>query len=154
MLLLNLHLRVLADVQSPIIEPTQVQEDVQSPIIEPAPIQEDVQGQIFESAQVHQDAQSPNFDDEFNFVANEETFASGSSSARPPPEHDVASINLAKILAFQDSIPQLRGKGICIGSGQGGDEESQHTISELRQEILILKQESIEKDLLIGKLDM
>ncbi|CAH1434146.1 unnamed protein product [Lactuca virosa] len=63
-------------------------------------------------------------------------------------------IKLAKILAFQDSIPQSRGKGICIGSGQGDDEDSQHTISELRQKILILKQDSIEKDLLIGKLDV
>ncbi|CAH1423723.1 unnamed protein product [Lactuca virosa] len=133
-----------------IVEPAQVQEDVQIPIIEPAPVQEDVQGQIAESAQVHQDAQSPNFNDNFNFIVNEETYASGSSSAPPPPEHDDVSIKPAKILAFQDSIPQLIGKGIYIGYGQGVDEESQHTISELRQEILILKQESIEKDLLIG----
>ena len=85
-------------------------------------------------------------------IANKETFASGSSSAPPPPEHDVASIKLAKILSFQDSIPLSRGKGICIGSEQGGDEDLQHTISELKQEILILKQDSIEKDLLIEKL--
>nr|KAJ0215336.1 hypothetical protein LSAT_V11C300138450 [Lactuca sativa] len=85
---------------------------------------------------------------------NEEVFASGSSYAPPPPEHDVASIKLAKLLAFQDFIPQSRGKGIYIGSEQGGHEDSQQTISELRQEILILKQESIEKGLLIGKLDV
>nr|KAJ0215764.1 hypothetical protein LSAT_V11C300123010 [Lactuca sativa] len=118
------------------------------------PVQENVQGPIAETTQIHQDAHSPNFDEDFNFVANVESFASGSSSAPPPPEHDVASIKLAKALAFQDSIPQSRGKGICIGTGQGGDEDSQHTISELRQEILILKQESIKKDMLIGKLDV
>ncbi|CAH1430711.1 unnamed protein product [Lactuca virosa] len=84
----------------------------------------------------------------------QETFSSESSSAPPPPEHDVASIKLAKLLDFQDSIPQSRGKGIYIGSEQRGDEDSQQTISELRQEILILKQESIEKDSLIGKLDV
>nr|KAJ0224004.1 hypothetical protein LSAT_V11C200061700 [Lactuca sativa] len=64
------------------------------------------------ASMVHQDVQSPNFDDNFNFVANEETFAPGSSSAPSPPEHDVASIKLAKILSFQDSIPQCRGKSI------------------------------------------
>ncbi|CAH1439995.1 unnamed protein product [Lactuca virosa] len=87
-------------------------------------------------------------------MANEEAFASGSSSAPPPPEHDVASVKLAKLLAFQDSISQSKGKGICIGSRQGGDEDSHQTISELKQEIMFLKQESIEKDLLIGSLDV
>ncbi|CAH1444120.1 unnamed protein product [Lactuca virosa] len=58
----------------------------------------------------------------------------------PPPEHDVASVKLAKLLGFQDSIPQSRGKGISIGSGHIGDEDSQQTIFELIQEIVLLKQ--------------
>lgn len=65
------------------------------------------------------------FDEEFDFLVNEETLASGSSSAPPPPEHDPASAKLAKLLAFQDSIPQSRGKGITIGSGHRGDVDSQ-----------------------------
>ncbi|CAH1448107.1 unnamed protein product [Lactuca virosa] len=87
-------------------------------------------------------------------MTNEEAFASGSSSAPPPPEHDVASVKLDKLLAFQYSISQSKGKGISIGSRKGGDEDSHHTISELKQEIMFLKQESIEKDLLIGSLDV
>ncbi|CAH1426461.1 unnamed protein product [Lactuca virosa] len=55
-------------------------------------------------------------------MANEETFVSGSSSAPPPPEHDVVSVKLAKLLAFQDSISQSKGKGISIGSRKGGTE--------------------------------
>nr|KAJ0215083.1 hypothetical protein LSAT_V11C300154060 [Lactuca sativa] len=104
------------NVQSVIIEPTQVHENVQILIIEPTHVQEDVQGPIAQSSQ--------------------ETFASGSSSAPPPPEHDVASIKLAKILAFQDSIPLSRGKGICIGSEQGGsaNREVDVRLSELEQE--------------------
>ncbi|CAH1446738.1 unnamed protein product [Lactuca virosa] len=133
-------------------ETAQVIQDVQTPIVESAQVHEDVQSPTVEPAQVDEDDQSPTFVEDF-FV-NEETFASGSSSAPPSPEHDVASIMLAKLLAFQDSIPRSRGKGIHIGSGQRGDEDSQQTIFELRQEILILKQESIEKDLLIGKLDV
>ncbi|CAH1437021.1 unnamed protein product [Lactuca virosa] len=105
-----------------------------------------------EPAQVNQYDQSPIFDKDF--LANEETFSSGSSSAPPPLEHDYASVNLAKLLAFQESIPHSRGKGISIGSGEGGDEDSQQTIFELKQDIIILKQKSIEKDLLIGKLDV
>ncbi|CAH1422129.1 unnamed protein product [Lactuca virosa] len=127
---------------SQIVEPAQVTHDVQSPIIEPAQVIQDVQSPIIEPAQVHQDVQSQ--------MANEETIASGSSSAPPPPEHDVVSVKLAKLLAFQDSISQSKGKGISIGSRQGGDEDSHQTISELKQEIMFLKQESIEKDLLIG----
>ncbi|CAH1451245.1 unnamed protein product [Lactuca virosa] len=87
-------------------------------------------------------------------MANEESFASGSSSAPPPPEHDAASIKIAKLLAFQDSISQSKGKGISIGSRQGGDEDSHQTISELKEEIMFLKQDSIEKDLLIRSLDV
>ncbi|CAH1448608.1 unnamed protein product [Lactuca virosa] len=86
---------------------TQVHQDDQSPIVEPA--------------QVDQDDQSPILDQGFDFFANDEMFASGSSSAPPPPKHDVASVMLAKLLSFQDSIPQSRGKGISIGSGHGGD---------------------------------
>ncbi|CAH1443706.1 unnamed protein product [Lactuca virosa] len=104
------------------------------------PVQQSVS--IVEPTQVLEDVQSPIVEP-----------IPGSSSAPPPPEHDATSIKLAKILIFQDSIHQSRGNGICICSGQGGDEDLQHTISELRQEILILKQESIENDLLIGKLD-
>ncbi|CAH1450669.1 unnamed protein product [Lactuca virosa] len=117
------------------VEPAQVNQDDQSPIVEPG--------------QVNQDDQNSTFDEDF--LANEETFASGSSSAPPPPEHDSASVKLAKLLAFQDTIPQSRGNGISIGSGQGGDEDSQQTIFELKQEIVIFKQE---KDLLIGNLDV
>ncbi|CAH1440269.1 unnamed protein product [Lactuca virosa] len=98
------------------VEPSRVIQDDQSPIIEPVA--------------VHQDVQSPIFYEDFDFLANEETFASGSSSAPPPPEHDAASVKLAKLLAFQDSIPQSRGKGISIGSGHGGDEDSKQTISD------------------------
>ncbi|CAH1454478.1 unnamed protein product [Lactuca virosa] len=112
------------------------------------------QGPTVEPAQVHQGIQIPTFDDDLNFVTNEETFASWSSSAPPPPEHDAASVKFAKLLAFQDFIPQSKGKGISIGSWHGGDEDSQKTISELKQEIVHLKQESIEKDLLIGSLDV
>nr|KAJ0188945.1 hypothetical protein LSAT_V11C900494070 [Lactuca sativa] len=65
-------------------------------------------------------------------MVNEEIFASGSSYSPPPPEHDVASVKLAK---------------------QGVDEDSHQTVSELKQEIMLLKQESIEKDFLIGSLD-
>ncbi|CAI9302403.1 unnamed protein product [Lactuca saligna] len=50
---------------------------------------------------------------------NDETFALGRSSAPPPTEHDAASVKLAKLLAFQDSIPQSKGKGIYIFSGHG-----------------------------------
>ncbi|CAH1440077.1 unnamed protein product [Lactuca virosa] len=128
-----------------IVEPAQVQEVGQSPIIEPAQVQEDVQGPIAESAQFHQDVQSLNFVDEFNFVANEETFALGSYSAPLPPEHDVVSLKLAKLLAFQDSIPQSKGKEIYICLGHGIDEGSAQTIFELKQEIANLKQESIKK---------
>ncbi|CAH1434456.1 unnamed protein product [Lactuca virosa] len=139
---------------TPIVEPAQVIPDDQSPTVEPAQIIQDDQSPIVEPAQVHQDVQSPILDEDFDFLANEETFASGSSSAPPPPEHDFASVKLAKLLAFQDSIPRSKGKGISIGSGQGGDEDSHQTISELKQEIVIFKQESIEKDLLIGNLDV
>lgn len=107
-----------------IVEAAQVQEVGQSPIIEPAQVQEDVQGPIVESTQFHQDVQSLNFVDDFNFVANEETFSLGSYSAPQPPEHDVVSLKLAKLLAFQDSIPQSKGKEICICSGKGIDEDS------------------------------
>ncbi|CAI9299408.1 unnamed protein product [Lactuca saligna] len=89
-----------------------------------------------------------------DFLTDEETFSSGSSSTPLPLEHDSASIKLAKLLAFQDSIPQSKEKGIYIGFGQRGDEDSQQTISELKQEIVILKQECIQKDLLIGNLDV
>ncbi|CAH1421830.1 unnamed protein product [Lactuca virosa] len=131
---------------SQIVEPTQVTHDVQRPIIEPASVQEDIQSPIIEPAPIQQDVHSQ--------MANEETFTSGSSSAPPPPEHDDASVKLAKLLAFQDSISQSKGKGISIGSRQGGDEDSHQTISELKQEIMFLKQESVEKDLLIGSLDV
>ncbi|CAH1453147.1 unnamed protein product [Lactuca virosa] len=94
----------------------QVNQVDQSQIVEPA-----------QPAQVNQDAQSRIFNEDF--LANEETFASGSSSAPPPPEHDSASVMLVKLLAFQDSIPQSRGKGIYVGSRHGGDEDSQQTIS-------------------------
>ncbi|CAH1417207.1 unnamed protein product [Lactuca virosa] len=117
-----------------------------------AQVHEDVQSPITEPAQTDRDEQRPIFDEDF--LVNEEVFSSGCYSAPPPPEHDAASIKLAKLLAFQDFIPQSRGKGIYIGSEQGGGEDSQQTIFELKQEILILKQESIEKDLLIGKLDV
>ncbi|CAI9287501.1 unnamed protein product [Lactuca saligna] len=67
-----------------------------------------------EPAQVNQDDQSPIFYEDL--LANEEIFSSRSSSTPPPPEHDYASIKLAKLIAFQESIPQSRGKGISIGS--------------------------------------
>ncbi|CAI9270115.1 unnamed protein product [Lactuca saligna] len=111
------------------VEPAQVQEVGQSPIIEPTQVQEDVQ-------------------------ANEETFSLGCYSDPLPPEHDVVSLKLAKLLAFQDSIPQSKEKEICICSGQGIDEGSAQTIFELKQEITNLKQESIKKELLIGSLDV
>ncbi|CAH1450668.1 unnamed protein product [Lactuca virosa] len=106
-----------------------ITELVQQPTsnIEPAQVNQDDQSPIVEPTQVNQD-----------------------SSAPPPPEHDSASVKLAKLRAFQDSIPQSKGKGISIGSGQGGDEDSQQTISELKQEIVTFKQE----DLLIGNLDV
>ncbi|CAI9302846.1 unnamed protein product [Lactuca saligna] len=47
-----------------------------------------------------------------------------------------------------------KGKGISIGSNQGGDEDSHQTVSELKQKIVLLKQESIEKDFLIGSLNV
>ncbi|CAH1428052.1 unnamed protein product [Lactuca virosa] len=146
--------QVIQDDQSLIVEPAQVIQDDQSPIVEPAQVHQDDQGLIVELEQVHQDVQSLIFSDDFDFLNNEETFASGSSSSPPPPKHDVASIKLSKLLSFQDSIPQSKGKGISIGSGHGGDEDSQPTISELKQEIVLLKQESIEKDLLIGILEV
>ncbi|CAH1437902.1 unnamed protein product [Lactuca virosa] len=131
---------------SQIVESAQVTHDVQSPIIEPAQVIQDVQSPIIEPDQAHQDVQSQ--------MTNVETFASGSSSAPPPPEHDAASVKLAKLLAFQDSISQSKGKGISIGSRQGGDEDYHQNISELKQEIMFLNQESIERDLLIGSLDV
>ncbi|CAH1426953.1 unnamed protein product [Lactuca virosa] len=87
-------------------------------------------------------------------MVSEETFASGSSSTPPPPEHDVASVKLAKLLAFQDSFSQSKGKGISIGSKQGGDANYHHVVSELKQEIMLLKHESIDKDFLNGSLDV
>ncbi|CAH1440067.1 unnamed protein product [Lactuca virosa] len=131
---------------SPITEPTQVAHDAQSQIVEPVQVIQYVQSPIIETAPVQENVQSQ--------MINEETFPSVSSSAPPPPEHDAASVKLSKLLAFQYSFSQSKGKGISIGSKQGGDEDSHPTVSELNQEIMLLKQESIEKDLLIGSLDV
>ncbi|CAI9263665.1 unnamed protein product [Lactuca saligna] len=103
-----------------------VQEDAQSPIVEPSQVQDNVQ--------------SPVFGKGFNFLA-EKTFASGSSSAPSLLEHYVSSGKLAMILAFQDSISQSKGKGISIGSRQGSDEDSHQIIFELKQEIVSLSLE-------------
>ncbi|CAH1429442.1 unnamed protein product [Lactuca virosa] len=62
-----------------------------------------------EPTQVNQDDRSPIFDEDF--LANEETFASGSSSAPPPPEHDSASFKLAKLHAFQRLYSSVKRKG-------------------------------------------
>ncbi|CAH1440471.1 unnamed protein product [Lactuca virosa] len=114
---------------SPTVDATQVSQDDQSPSVEPI--------------QVHDNVQSPIFGEGLDFLANKETFASGSSSAPPPPEHDVASVKLAMILAFQDSISQSKGKGLSIGSKQGSDEDSHQIISELKQEINSIKDAKI-----------
>ncbi|CAI9274511.1 unnamed protein product [Lactuca saligna] len=108
----------------------QRQRDPRPGVLVTDPVHEDVQSLIAELAQADQDEQRPIFDEDF--LVNEEVFSSGSSSAPPPPEHDVVSIKLGKLLAFQDSIHHSRGKGIYSGSEQGGDEDSQQTISELR----------------------
>ncbi|CAH1445384.1 unnamed protein product [Lactuca virosa] len=86
--------------------------DQRSGVLITEPVQQPTS--IVELAQVDQDDQSPIFYEDF--LPNKEAFASGSSSAPPPPEHNYASVKLAKLLAFQDSIPQSRGKGISIGS--------------------------------------
>ncbi|CAH1421901.1 unnamed protein product [Lactuca virosa] len=110
------------DPRSGVLITKPVREDVQSLIVEPAQVLEVVQSPITEPPQNDRDEQGPIFDEDF--LVDEEVFSSGSSSDPPRPEHDVTSIKLAKLLAFQDSIPQSRGN------------------------------ESIEKDLLIGKLDV
>ncbi|CAI9281709.1 unnamed protein product [Lactuca saligna] len=128
------------------VESTQVTHNVQSLIIDPVQFIQDVQRPNSKLAPVQEDAQIQ--------MVNEETFGSGSSSAPPHPEYDVASVKLAKLLAYQDSISQSKGNGISIGSGQRGDEDFHQTVSKLKQEIVFVKQESTEKDLLIDSLDV
>ncbi|CAH1449645.1 unnamed protein product [Lactuca virosa] len=135
----------------PIVEPAQVFQDDPGLSMEQAQVvQKDAESLIVEPAQVQDNVQSLVFGEGFDFLTNEETFASGSSSAPSLPEHDAASVKLAKILSFQDSISQSKGKGISIGSGQGSDEDSHQIISELKQEIVSMRHESLEKDFLIG----
>ncbi|CAI9297743.1 unnamed protein product [Lactuca saligna] len=45
-------------------------------------------------------------------------------------------------------------KASLLPQKQGGDEDSHQNVSELKQEIVFFKQESIEKDILIGILDV
>ncbi|CAH1453146.1 unnamed protein product [Lactuca virosa] len=124
----------------------QVNQVDQSQIVEPA-----------QPAQVNQDDQSPNFNEDF--LANEETFASGSSSAPPPAEHDSASVMLAKLLAFQESIPQSRGKGIScwlkarrVSELQKENSEKSKKISELQANLRGVTTLYFDlKDKLIGK---
>ena len=74
------------------------------------------------------------------------------SSSVPQRAHDVASERLAKFLARESVDPAPKGKGIYIGAGSSDDEDQ--IIFELKEEIGILNQKLIEKDLLIGTLDI
>ncbi|CAH1435650.1 unnamed protein product [Lactuca virosa] len=65
-------------------------------------------------------------------------------SSTPQPTHDVAFERLARFLARQGVDPAPRGKGISIGAGSPDKEDS--TIFELKEEIGILNQKLIEKD--------
>ncbi|CAH1428595.1 unnamed protein product [Lactuca virosa] len=73
-------------------------------------------------------------------------------SSTPQHAHDVASERLDRFLAQQDSDPAPRGKGVYIGAGSSGGVDP--LISELRAEIGVLNQKIIEKDILIGTLDV
>ena len=82
------------------------------------------------------------------------TFETGGSSAVPEysptrPSIDEASIKLARHLAQQISEPSSRGKGIYIEEDRSGDDDSD--VFSLKEEIGILKQQNIEKDILIRK---
>ncbi|CAH1421314.1 unnamed protein product [Lactuca virosa] len=133
-----------------------VSEPVQpsSPTEEPTLVSQVNQSLSIGLAQMAQDDLSPIVEPVHVSQDDEETFTSRSSSAPSLPEHDAKSVKLVRILPFQDSISQSKGKGISIGSGQGSDEYSHQIISELKQEIVSLRQESMEKDFLIGNLDV
>nr|KAJ0186207.1 hypothetical protein LSAT_V11C900484210 [Lactuca sativa] len=105
------------------IEPVQLP----SPIVEPNQVAHDDQSLIIEPTQVIQDVQSPIIE-------------------TAPVQEDVQSQ-----MVNEETFASGR-KGISIGSKQGGDQDSHQTISELKQEIMLLKKESIEKDFLIGSL--
>ncbi|CAI9264703.1 unnamed protein product [Lactuca saligna] len=73
-------------------------------------------------------------------------------SSPPRPAHDAAFERLARLLAQQDSDPSPCGKGISIGEGNVGGEEP--SIVDLRVEIGVLTQKIIEKNVLIGNINV
>ncbi|CAI9263397.1 unnamed protein product [Lactuca saligna] len=73
-------------------------------------------------------------------------------SSTPPPLHDATSERQARFLAREDVDPAPRGKGISIGARTSDKEEA--IIFELKEEIGILNQKLIEKDVLIGTLNI
>lgn len=85
-------------------------------------------------------------------------FETGSSlvprgSSLPRPAHDIASERLSRVLVVQEAtgLPPC-GKVISIEDGNSGGVYPSN--SELKVEIGVLKQTIIEKDVLIGKLDI
>lgn len=82
------------------------------------------------------------------------TYEVGGSSVIPEysptrPSLEDVSLRLARHLAQHSPEPSSRGKGISIEEGRFGDDDSD--MSKLKEEIGILKQQNIEKDILIGK---
>ncbi|CAI9271079.1 unnamed protein product [Lactuca saligna] len=87
-----------------------------------------------------------------SFFETGESSSAPNSSSTPPPSHDVASEQMARFLAREDVDYAPRGKGISIGAESSNKEEG--TIFELKEEIGILNQKLIEKDVSIGNVDL
>ena len=97
--------------------------------------------------------ESPILDEGPSFSSFELGISSApSGSSAPQPAHDAASERLARFLSQESVNPAPKGKFISIGATSSNNEDS--TVFKLKEEIGIMNQKLIEKDVLIGTLDV